>query len=901
MGADWKLWCDSFRQGLALLISGIIFAFSTDSVSAQIIPDSTLGAESSVVNADTTINGSPASLINGGATRGINLFHSFGEFNVGDGQRVYFVNPSGIENIISRVTGSNASNILGTLGITGGNANLFLINPNGVIFGQNARLDIGGSFVASTVNAIQFGNNGFFSATNPDAPSQLLTINPSALFLNQISRGEITNRSVAPAGQNLIGEDITGLRVPDGKSLLLLGGNVNLEGGGLRAYEGRIELNGLAAPGSVGLNVVGNTLGFSVPEGVMRGNVSLSNGAEVNVRGAGAGDIVVTGRDITIAGGSLVRAGIDKDLGTSQTRGGDIQINATGAIVLTGNGSRIANVLDERAFGKAGNININAETFSISDDAYVASNTFGKGDGGNIFVKVNNAVSLTGDSGIFSNVETGAVGKGGDINIQAGSLALSNSTIVSDVEAGAVGKGGDINIQVGSLSLTNGAQLSLSIFGQGNAGNVSIRANGSASFVNSTIFNTLEAGAEGKGGDINIQAGSLSLTDGTQLQTLIRQTQNNLPGGVGNGGNVKVDVSGAVTIAGVKDEIPSGIRSSVGTGAKGNAGNLTITADSFSLTDNATLNLSTFGQGNAGNVSIQANGSVSLINGNIYSTVGAGAEGDGGDINVKGASLSLTNNAEIKTSISQADPEKNLLAGKGNGGNVNIDVSGKVTFANPSPGKLNGINTEVQEGATGNGGSFTINAGSLEVTGGSEIQSSTRGEGNSGTITINARESISFDGSDGKSFSRAINTVQPGAEGNAGGIGITTSSLSLTNGAFLSSSTFGKGNAGNISIDARNTINFDSGGYVQSNVFDEGEGKAGNIRVTTGSLSLTNGGQLTANVRGKGEAGNIIIEARDTVTLDGRGALRLVVLKAACSLQVWAKAEIFRLQLAYSQ
>ena len=117
--------------------------------------------------------------IGGGIQRGSNLFHSFSQFNVDQGATVLFLDP-GVTNILTRVTGNQRSNIFGTLGVSGGNANLFLINPNGIIFGPNAKLDVRGSFVGTTANAIQFGNQGFFRASASQVP--LLTVNPSALF-----------------------------------------------------------------------------------------------------------------------------------------------------------------------------------------------------------------------------------------------------------------------------------------------------------------------------------------------------------------------------------------------------------------------------------------------------------------------------------------------------------------------------------------------------------------------------------------------------------------------------------------------------------------------------------------------------------------------------------------------
>jgi filamentous hemagglutinin family protein len=870
-----------------------------------ITPDNTLGAEASRVILNS--NGTPNELIEGGAQRGQNLFHSFLELNVGAGRGAYFSIPNtSIQNVLTRVTGSNPSEILGTLGtrILGGdlaapNVNLYLINPNGILFGQNAKLDVGGAFVGSTANAIQFGELGFFSASNPTPPAPLLTINPSALLLNQIAKSDITSRSVGAAGQNFIGENITGLRVPDGKSLLLLGGNVNIDGSGLRAYGGRVELAALAAPGSVGLNSAGNSLSFSVPGGVERGNVSLTNGAEINVRGAGAGDISITARDVNITGGSFVRSGIDKGLGTPESQGGNIQVNATGTITLSGDGSRITSVLDERAFGKAGNIFITTGKFLMGGDASLASSSLGNGNAGNIFIQASDSVSLV------------------------------NSSVYSDAFKGSVGNSGDINIQANSLSLADGSQLFASTYTNGNAGNVLIKVNNAVSLIDSFIASRVEAGGVGNGGNINIQAGSLSLKAGSTLETAIVTAEDNLPAGRGNGGNVNLDIRGAVTIdgVGINDKVPSGIISFVGTGRSGNGGNvtinaeslslngdarlnlslfgngnagsvfinvnnavslannsliasnvgsggvgnggnITINADSLSITNDAALGLSLFGKGNAGSVFINVNDFVSLVDGNIFNAVEAGGIGNGGDINIKAGSLSLTDNAQMQTLIKEAG--NNLPGGRGNGGNVNIDVSGKVIFAKASSELINGIITEVQTGAEGKGGNVNINAGSVEITGGSEIQSSTRGKGNSGTITINARDTINFDGADsGKSFSRAINSVQPGAEGNAGGIRITTGSLFLNNNAFLSSSTNGLGNAGDITINARDVISLNNEGQITNNVFKDGKGKAGNTLITTGSLSLLNGSQITGDVSGKGEGGNITINARDTVKLDG--------------------------------
>ncbi len=181
---SWLSRCWQWQIGGCVAIIGVLSVGVSDRVLAQIVPDNMLGAESSVVTPDV-INGISSERIDGGATRGANLFHSFSDFNVGEGRGAYFANPTGIENILTRVTGGNASNIFGRLGVLGG-ANLFLLNPNGIVFGPNASLDIQGSFLATTAERIQLGDSGYFSAAQPQT-SSLLSVSPGALFFSQVA------------------------------------------------------------------------------------------------------------------------------------------------------------------------------------------------------------------------------------------------------------------------------------------------------------------------------------------------------------------------------------------------------------------------------------------------------------------------------------------------------------------------------------------------------------------------------------------------------------------------------------------------------------------------------------------------------------------------------------------
>ena len=212
-----KSWFDRHWQwkiGGCVAIFGTLFVGGGDRVYAQIVPDNTLGAESSVVTPDVNIRGIPSDRIDGGATRGANLFHSLQDFNVGEGRGAYFANPTGIENILTRVTGGNPSNILGRLGVLGG-ANLFLLNPNGIVFGPNATLDVQGSFMATTADRIQLGDTGYFSAARSQT-SSLLSVSPGALFFNAVATGPT---SIINQGN---------LETP--KNLTLSAGNLDLQG-----------------------------------------------------------------------------------------------------------------------------------------------------------------------------------------------------------------------------------------------------------------------------------------------------------------------------------------------------------------------------------------------------------------------------------------------------------------------------------------------------------------------------------------------------------------------------------------------------------------------------------------------------------------------------------------------
>ncbi|MFP5273369.1 filamentous hemagglutinin N-terminal domain-containing protein, partial [Coleofasciculus sp.] len=464
-----KNWINPFWIGSVVLG----FWANITTVSAQVVPDNTLPVNSQVT-------GCPVCLIEGGTVRGVNLFHSFEAFSVQTGGEAFFNNALQIENIFGRVTGSKSSDIDGLIRANG-TANLFLINPNGIIFEENARLNVGGSFAASTANAIGFGNQGVFSAADPEA-LPLLTVNPDAFLFNQL------------ANQGTHSIEVRGsLSVPSGESLLIVAGNIApdvtatgkllIDGATLEALGGRVELAGVGASGKVELVTDSGSLGLNFPAEFARTDISIFD-SNISVRGADQGNVVIYPNNLSIVE-SQILAGIGSGLGFADAQAGNITIDATGTVALEE--GMIRNDVKAGARGRGGNISIAASSIFLKNDAQISSSTFGEGNKGQVIIRATNKI-LFDDSNVFSQVESGAKGD----------------------SQGVV-------IETGSLTLTNGARISASTFGEGDAGQVVIRASDKILFDDGDVFSQVESGAKGNSQGVVIETGSLTLTNGARI------------------------------------------------------------------------------------------------------------------------------------------------------------------------------------------------------------------------------------------------------------------------------------------------------------------------------------------------------------------------------------------------
>lgn len=692
----------------------LIWVSSGSGSLAQVIPDQNLP-----VGERSQISGNPNFQIDGGATRGENLFHSFSAFSIPTGGSAFFNNAATIQNIFSRITGGEISNIDGLIRANG-TANLFVINPNGILFGPNARLDIGGSFMASTASSINFADGTLFSANAPQT-APLLTISvPIGLQMGQNPgnirvQGTGYGSASSPFGSPIIirGSGTTGLRVVSGKTLALVGGDVGLEGGTLAAEQGRIEL-GSVRDGQVSLSSTPSGLALSYQSQQRFGDIRLSQQALADASGVPGGSIQVQGNQVSLANGSLLLIQNQGGQGA-----GSIRINAAQSVELNGGnveGTINVGLLSETLSGGRGaDIAISSPQFIVRDGAFLYTFSYGSGQAGDVTASTSDAVQVTG----FSS-------------------PLENSAIAS--VAYSSGNTGNITVSTGRLTLLNGGVIAAQVIDTGQAGDVTVNATESVEVIGkgpavASNVDTATGGA-GDAGKLTINTSRLVVRDGGLVTTLTQ--------GIGDAGSLTINASESVEVSGIGSDfsIPSFVGASgffvpdtyrqrypiplgVPLVSSGNAGDVTITTERLSVTDDALIDVSNAGTGNAGTLTIKA-GSIFLDRGGTITA--ATASGEGGNINLQVRDVLLMRRNGGITSTA---------GGTGNGGNISIDTSSLVAV----PTEDNDISAD---SVNARGGNVIINADglfgsqlSLQDTEDSDITATGANSALSGSVQLN--------------------------------------------------------------------------------------------------------------------------------------------------------------------
>ncbi|MBW4573247.1 MAG: filamentous hemagglutinin N-terminal domain-containing protein [Tolypothrix carrinoi HA7290-LM1] len=882
MVRNWK------RLGLGVLLAfGYAIATATKCAAQSITLDGTLAPARPLSGPNYIIRQAD------GLPVGNNLFQSFGRFNLNAGESANFQSAANVRNILSRVTGGSTSFIDGRIFTQSRNVNLFFINPSGIIFGPNASLNVGsatrGSFIATTANALVWANGSQFSATNPGGATSLLTIvgDPSG-FLSTLR----TPPPINVSGSTLANGSSFFSNPYNGQSLLLVGGDVKVDNATLEAPGGRIELGGLAEPGTIGLTTNGNILSLNFPENLARASVSLTNGAQVSVASGGGGSIAINADDIDILGSTL-RAGIRPFAGTTdRAQAGDVNLNATGTLRIEN--SSVYNAAFDS--GNAGNLRVDTGKKLIITDGVLATATLSGGRAGDLIVNASESVELTGSPTsngtvainipvlitriIFGIPFNFTVDFPVDVPIGLFSASIDARNLPNvppefnaSLPIGG-GDAGNLTIKTGRLTVSNGAVVSAGTTTTGSAGNLSVNARDfielSGTSLNDappglfTIGGRVPSGlrnettGRGLGGNLTIETGRLIVRDGAWVTTGT--------GGQMSGGELTVNAWESVDLSGTSqaNNLPSVLSS--GTQGAGNAKPLTINTQRLSVRDGAIISAGTSGDGRGGDLTINASDSVELIGTSrlglsadllnqligvagtrVFGIVenspypsgiitGSAGNGNAGSLSINTQRLLIKDGAQASVST----------VGPGNAGSLNV-VADSVELTGTSqqsrnPNDVVGrslLTTAVGENSTGSGGDITVQTDLLTISDGAALTASTSGEGNAGRVTIDARDAVSLDGVGTNGFSSGVFTSTGSeANGSGGAIAVKTGTFSLSNGAVVNAQTSNSQKGGDVTIEA--------------NTFE-----------------AKNGGQVITTTRSSGNAGDITLKVAEGITISG--------------------------------
>ncbi len=798
-----------------------------------------------------------------GGTRpvgGTNLFHSFGDFNVPHNNIANFLNASGFatSNILGRVTGGNISNILGAIQTTGfGNANLFLINPAGFLFGPNATVNVGGMVSFTSADYLRLADGVRFNAAPNTAADALLTAAPVAAF------GFLGSN---PGALTVQGSQLT---VTEGTGISLVGGNITIQSGTLdngtvqparlSAPGGQINLASVASPGEL------SAVDFTPFSGMTMGNISLSQGASLETSADTAGRISIRGGQLMMDDASIKVISMNGPGGGIDSPNSSPTISITAETVALRNGALIT--ADSYGTAAAGDITLNVDTLTtqagVNRLPLNPTNNFNFA--GNFIASDSRSTDAGG--GPAGNITIQGVGGPGTA---AASVLLKDSTISSRIFGGTpTTRPSAITITADSLVLANeglpaggrAATIVANTLGTAPGGHVAFNVNTLRSNVNPD--ETPIAGAQKVFVISNNDSGSTAGPTGT------------------------------ITISGIRPESTDAAQlvalnnTNVTTGADGGnprtaPGTITMTTDTLSLINDTQIFTATFGEGGApaGNIFLNVNTlrANTMPDGTLITGVPrvliasvALVSGQAGNITISGIHPQTTdaakqlalNNIELNTEVFGGTPQTAPATLMVTADNIHLSQSTNIKTdtqgAAPAGNIVVAANTLLADDASqisssssaaGPGGNISINTGqSVSLNSGSSISASSTGPGTAGNISINA----------GDQFSMTNSSVTTEANQSGGGIiKITTNpngTVQLTDGMISASVLDGAGGGGSVNIDPQSVV------LINSQILAQAiQGPGGNISITT-NLLLPDSTSLISASSQFGEQGTIFIQS----------------------------------------
>lgn len=751
------------------LSSGIILFYllaPKPTTAQQIVPDQTLPTNSNV-----QLNGKTFE-IKDGTEVGKNLFHSFEKFSIPEGGIANFISNPAIQNIISRVTGGSRSDIYGTIKVNEGNANLFLLNPKGIIFGPNASLDIRGSFIASTASSLKFADGTEFR-TDDTQTTPLLTMSVPMGLQFGANPGSIVNQSVFRNNDN---KDV-GLEVLSGKTLALVGGDVVLDGGILTAPGGKIELGSVAGNNLVSLKQIDQSWVFGY-EGIQNfQDINLSNAAFVDTESDKGGDIQIQGRNVILTGGSQVISA------TKKNQAGNVKVSASDKLELAGTttdsfDTGLFNRVRQAAQGGGGSLQIETKQL-IVQGARISASTDG-GQGVDLNVNASESVELVGIPGKATG-------------------------LLAQVYENATGNGGNLTINTKRLSVRDGAQVSTTTYGARNAGNLTVNASESVSLKGTTTDGNFSSGlyaqvdntsgvATGNAGDLTITTKKLEVIEGAQISAATLSE--------GNGGKLTINASDIFLNGSTpqakptpEDQKRSGIFVAAfkndlnDSRVLGNVGKLNITTGQLTVENGARVSAQNFGSGEGGSATLNVGKLVIQKGGEVRAD--SFAQGSGGTIDV--------NASESVQVIGTGTIGSTLVPSKLSAEATSSGSAGDVNITTPRLNVRDGGEVSVSGKDSGQAGNLTITANNIRLNNGNLTATTNAGEG--ANITLK-----------------------------------NVDQLLMENNSLISAAASGDAKGGNITIDAANGFVVGVPDQNNDIVANAIKGNGGDIRITTSGI-----------------------------------------------------------------